>query len=160
GVMQTQAESVSAPTAADRPDPIITADNARQIVPQIRLRQDNLESAGWSSDGKMLAVVWKCNISLYDTIAFDAQPRSLQNKTSFPTGVAFSTDSKLLAAGTTEGEVRVWDVKTGLTVAYLFGHTEMVNSVVFSAGPTPRVGGKLLASGGYDNTVRVWDAHT
>jgi WD40 repeat protein len=68
--------------------------------------------------------------------------------------VAFSPDGKLLAAGDSEGLVRLWEVATARQNAILKGHKDKVMAVAFS------VDGKLLASGGDDKTVRLWDVAT
>ena len=66
--------------------------------------------------------------------------------------VAFSSDGKLLASGSWEGTVRLWNVASGDCVAILAGHTDRVNAVAFSTD------GCTIASGADDRTVRVWDA--
>jgi WD40 repeat protein len=59
----------------------------------------------------------------------------------------------LLAAGSPDGTVRVWNVHTGHQKWTLTGHT----SIVWSLAPMPN---GMLASGSMDCTVRVWDLTT
>lgn len=68
--------------------------------------------------------------------------------------VALSSDNKLLAAGTANGEIRLWDTMTASPKTSLYGHTEWVRSVAFSPD------GLMLASGSEDQTVRLWDVQT
>jgi WD40 repeat protein/serine/threonine protein kinase len=68
-------------------------------------------------------------------------------------GVAFSPDGRLLAAGSADDTVTIWDGATGQELRTLV-HANWVNSVAFSPD------GRLLASGSADNTVRIWDAAT
>jgi hypothetical protein len=68
--------------------------------------------------------------------------------------VAFSPTSGLLASGSWDKTVKVWDVTDTAKckcVATLDGHATWVHSVAFS--PT----GGLLASGSWDKTIKVWD---
>ena len=65
--------------------------------------------------------------------------------------VAFSPDGKLLAAGDSKGEIRLWRVADGQPLLTFQGHTNWVCSVAFSPE------GDLLASGSADGTVKLWN---
>uniref|UniRef100_UPI002AD327FD nSTAND1 domain-containing NTPase n=1 Tax=Frankia sp. Cas3 TaxID=3073926 RepID=UPI002AD327FD len=71
------------------------------------------------------------------------------------TSVAFSPDSHVLATGSNDRGVRLWDVSSPgqphLIGVPLTGHTGIVTSVAFSPD------GRTLASGSNDNSVRLWD---
>ncbi len=75
----------------------------------------------------------------------------LTNHEGEATSVAFSPDGRLLATGSQDGAVRLWDVATGAEIRRLSGHTAEVNAVAFSPD------GSLVASASGDRTLRLWD---
>ncbi|KAK4076996.1 uncharacterized protein Triagg1_3963 [Trichoderma aggressivum f. europaeum] len=62
--------------------------------------------------------------------------------------VAFSPDSKYIAAGTRE--VHIWDWRSGTTMAILSGHTDEIFGLSFSHD------GLYLSSSSRDRTARIW----
>merc|ERR1719440_2557906 len=63
----------------------------------------------------------------------------------------FHPDGLILAGGTTEKTVAVWDIKDQVTVATLAGHEGEVTALSFSEN------GYYLASASRDGTVKLWD---
>ena len=88
-----------------------------------------------------------------DTAAWQLQ-QTLEGHTGFVTSVAFSHDSKFLASGSVDYNIRVWDTATWQLQQTLEGHNRSVRSVAFSRDS------KFLASGSDDLTIRVWDTAT
>ena len=68
--------------------------------------------------------------------------------------IAFSPDGAMLASGSGDNTVRLWEVTTGRELRRLKGHSNPVWSVAFSPD------GMMLASGSGDNTVRLWEVAT
>ncbi len=69
-------------------------------------------------------------------------------------GLAFSPDAKLLASGSKDNTVRLWDTERAFELRKLAGHTAWVKAVAFSPD------GRWLASGSVDGVVKLWDVTT
>jgi WD40 repeat protein len=66
--------------------------------------------------------------------------------------VALSADGAYLAAGMSNGEVRLWRVVDRAPLLAVQGHTGGIYGVALSAD------GRLVASGSFDGMVRLWEA--
>jgi WD40 repeat protein len=64
--------------------------------------------------------------------------------------LAFSPDGKVLALGTVDGSVRLWEAE-GKELRRLLGHRGPVTCLTFAAD------GRTLASGSYDTSVLLWN---
>ena len=65
-------------------------------------------------------------------------------------GIAFSPSGECLISGGTDGQVRVWEVKSGRELRTLPGHTDAVSAVAVHRD------GRTFTSGSRDRSVRVW----
>lgn len=68
--------------------------------------------------------------------------------------VVFSPDDVLLASGSFDETIRIWDGKTGVPIKILEAHNDTVRSVSFSPN------GQHLASSSDDETIHIWDIET
>ncbi len=64
--------------------------------------------------------------------------------------LALRADARQACFGTSDGQIRVWDLEQGVEIRALSGHTAAVTSLSLSAD------GSRLASGSADRTVRAW----
>ena len=95
-----------------------------------------------------------------NTFALDSPPRQkdiFKGDRVFGS-VAFSPDGSLLASGSWDNTVRLWDVASGQHKTTLIGHSNRGHRTGFSPdGVAFSPDGSLLASAGGDKTVRLWD---
>ena len=76
---------------------------------------------------------------------------TLEGHTDIVWSVAFSPNGKILASGSYDQTVHLWDVNTGRLLHTLTEHTNEVLSLAFSPD------GNTLASASWDGTIRLWN---
>ena len=67
---------------------------------------------------------------------------------------AYALDGSVVASGSADNTIRLWDADTGGHLRTLEGHTDYAYSVAFSPD------GLSLASGGKDHSIQLWSALT
>lgn len=89
--------------------------------------------------------------ALYRSLRASQQDVVLAGHTDWVTAVAFSPDGRLIATGSLDNTIKVWDAATGQLQQDLAAHTAAVNDLTFAPD------GRHLASAGDDGLIIIWD---
>ena len=79
-----------------------------------------------------------------------AQRHQLSGHRSNVLPVVFSPDGQIVASGSKDKSIQLWNVETGQSIRTLTGHSDKVQSLAFSPDQ------QWLASGSEDNSIRLW----
>ena len=80
--------------------------------------------------------------------------RRFTGHSNYVNSVAYSPDGTMLASGSSDHTVKLWNVATRELIATCAGHSGAVRSVAFAPN------GKLFVRRGDDRLVQLWDART
>jgi WD40 repeat protein len=89
-----------------------------------------------------------------ENISFLRLHKTLHGHTDRVRSIAFNLAGDLLASGSDDQTLRIWDTRSEQCLNTLYGHTDLVKSVAFSSD------GDRLASSSNDGTIRIWDVRT
>ncbi len=113
-------------------------------------------SAAYGPDGRELAFLARDDaVHLWDLVAHKEKHRLKIPTNSFRDArLAWSRRGDLIAAGSHDGSVRIWNARTGEPLATLPREPGAVRAVAFSPD------GQTLASVGETGSLRLWDLRT
>ena len=94
------------------------------------------------------------NVWLVDVDTGEHNETTVIGHTDRVSSVDFSRDGSVLASGSSDKTICLWDVSTGDLRKTLSGHIDRVQQVAFSPA------GFILASASDDGTIRLWDIDT
>src|ERR687885_2567252 len=80
--------------------------------------------------------------------------KALQGHEASINTIAISPDGQILASGSEDRTVSLWNLKTGKRTFTFFGQAGEVSTVAISPD------GKMLVAGGFDNTITSWQLDT
>jgi WD40 repeat protein len=108
--------------------------------------------------GKILHHQGKTNpevLNALQTVIFEVRERNrLEGHNDYVRSVSISPDGKILASGSGDKTIKLWDLETGQEILTLTGHNDYIRSVSISPD------GKILASGSGDKTIKLWNLET
>ena len=123
--------------------------NSNAIYAIAYSNQQNLLASGHEDQTIKL---WNVDIKAPQTLKPDLQPfQVLRGHSDRILSIAFSPDQKILASGSADRSIKLWDAQTGKLLKTLQGHRSWVWGITISPDS------KFLASGSYDHTIKLWD---
>lgn len=131
----------------------IEVDNVDQIIDLTHLQEAGTVSLAWSSNGTQLALGNNGGfVNLYNTFAVEDGPTQLLGfgQGSFVSVVGFSPDDRFVYAGSSDGTLWRWGVRTGAAQDVI-----SPQSWVWSAAMTSD--GEIVATGLQDGRIMLWE---
>ena len=123
-----------------------------RLIATVVWHTDSLSSMTVFPNGGIIGVVVSNLIHLGDS--YTVAPHTTLTYSSTINNIAFSPINPLLASGSVDNTVQLWNRDTQTLLSTLREHTDSVVSVAFSPD------GSLLASGSADDTIRLWNPIT
>jgi WD40 repeat protein/predicted Ser/Thr protein kinase len=141
--------------------------NTGREICTITGHQLQVNSVAFSPQGQLLASAsYDRTIRLWQIPALESSHKEFENRPCYSLlstlsghawavlTVAFSPDGQILATGSDDNTIKLWEVNTGQLICTLVGHSWSVVAVAFTAD------GETLLSASCDKTVKLWRVST
>lgn len=136
--------------------------NSNQPIRTFLGHQDEVNAVKWNPQGELLAScsddatlkIWNMHqdTPLSDLRVHNKEIYTIKWSPTGP-GTQFPNMMSILASGSFDSTIRLWDVERGLTLHALTKHSEPVYCIDFSPN------GQFLVSGSLDNWICVWSTN-
>lgn len=128
-----------------------SADEVMQAInSQSKTQHPSHGNASASAQTKIKIPPWQC----LDTLTGNSGRLGGVNSVAISPPVEAYKYTSLLASGSDDKTIRLWNLNTKQAIATLYGHSHAVQSVAFSPD------GQILATGSDDKTIKLWDINT
>lgn len=114
----------------------------------------DIKSLIFSPDSKKIVSTCFYDICIWDINTAKQTISPWKGHESTVNCLAFSPNGKWIISGSENGNLRLWDAKTGLCVTdpWEASVTRSINAVTYSPD------GNFVISGGFEGTIKIWDA--
>ncbi|MDT4967578.1 MAG: hypothetical protein QOJ64_2315 [Acidobacteriota bacterium] len=131
---------------------LIDISNGR-VLRKLKVSDRSVDAVMFGNDGKFLISDNEGTIGFLD-IESGKETASLSRLSPAIHSLAFSPSGNILASGSSDGIIRLWQMNGNDALRIMKGHSDEVSSLSFSPD------GKVLASSSRDKTIKLWNVET
>jgi len=124
--------------------------NSKKLLQSISTGMDGFDNIDILRDKKLVALGGRL-LKVIDLTNNKILFESERNIREMINTVKFSPNGKIVAYGSTDNTITLWNIKLRKKIAILKGHTDSVNDIRFS------IDGLTLISASDDKTIKFWD---
>lgn len=111
-----------------------------------------ISDLSWCPDSKhLVSVSDDKSVRVWDAIITQKVVRILRGHTHYATSVDVNKKGNLIVSGSSDENLKIWDLRHSKCLRTLAAHTDPVSAVCFSKD------GTVIASASHDGLIRLWD---